>query len=127
MTEEKQRFDVEIEDVETRIGKVTVEAADEHEAERIAAAMASTADEGIQWELDYQARQGLEVTWVKRSGTRTFLVETRDIEVRRRVFSVSATDEADARQQIEAGALADPSPITSERSSREIIRVEAEA
>ena len=69
MTDGKQRFDVEIEDVETRIGKVTVEAADEHEAEKIAAAMASSADEGIQWEIDYQARQGLEVISVERSGT----------------------------------------------------------
>ena len=127
MTEEKQRFDVEIEDVETKIGKVTVEATDEHEAEKIAAAMASTADEGIQWELDYQARQGLEVTCVKRSGTRTFLVETRDIEVRRRVFGVSATDEADARQQVEAGEVQDSSQLSMERSSREITRVEAVA
>ena len=67
MTDDKQRFDVEIEDVETRIGKVTVEATDEHEAEKIAAALASTASEEIQCELDYQAHQGLKVTSVERN------------------------------------------------------------
>ena len=113
--------------METRIGKLTVEATDEFEAERIARTLASTGAEEIQWELDYQARQGLDVTNVARSGTRLFRVETRDIEVRRRVFSVPATDEADARQQVEAGEIADPSPIASERSSREITKVEEAA
>lgn len=124
MTGERRRYDVELHDRETQIGRVTVEAEDERQAEEIARQLASTASADIDWTPDYHEPHGIEVNAVHRSGARAFRVETRDNVIRESVFEVEALNAAEARELVEQerGDLMEESDITI--SNRVITHVE---